>query len=346
MKDLTVEAINELRCNARNVVRELGLLNDAYFDIGVTLAERHLLIELSACSPVIQGTVAERLLLDKSTVSRLISGAVKKGYIECRPGEQDKRKRFLTITEKGDRTLKMFEPIAFNQTKEALSGLSEEEIETVRKGIELYAKGLKQSRLQSSSGKKEPISKSEIGKSTIESLTEIYEELNGMGYTLGLFNKSDEEELYIIFREVVDSGSQFPYECNSIEEFRRRFFVPQGQVYVCRSSEGKIIGGFYLKANDTGRSGHIANAAYMIASSYRGKGIGSLLIKASLQFAKDLGFHAMQFNMVLSQNTSAIRLYQRLGFAIVGTIPQAVRNSDGTFQDGFIMYYSLFRITQ
>ena len=50
MKDLSIEAINELRRNARSVVRELGLLNDAYFEIGVTLAERHLLIELTTCS--------------------------------------------------------------------------------------------------------------------------------------------------------------------------------------------------------------------------------------------------------------------------------------------------------
>lgn len=83
MKNLSVEAINELRRNVRSVVRELGLLNDAYFEIGVTLAERHLLIELTTYPSPTMGEIAERLLLDKSTVSRLISKAVKKGYIKC-----------------------------------------------------------------------------------------------------------------------------------------------------------------------------------------------------------------------------------------------------------------------
>jgi ribosomal protein S18 acetylase RimI-like enzyme len=69
--------------------------------------------------------------------------------------------------------------------------------------------------------------------------------------------------------------------------------------------------------------------------------INSVLIKASLHFAKELGFRAMQFNMVLSQNIQAVKLYQRLGFHIAGTMPEAVRNPDGSYQDGYVMYRKL-----
>lgn len=109
----------------------------------------------------------------------------------------------------------------------------------------------------------------------IESWLEISSRLAHLGYTLDLCDQKDEKELYEIFREVVDSGSQFPYECSSVEEFHRQFFTPHGRVYVCHSLDGKVIGGFYLKTNFSGRSSHIANAAYMIHSSYRGKGVGS-----------------------------------------------------------------------
>ena len=149
MMSLEKETVNELRHNARSVVRELGLLNDAYFDIGVTLAERHLLIELSIHVSPTMGEIAEHLLLDKSTVSRLISKAVKKGYVKCVTNSKDKRKRFLQITEKGRQTLNAFEPIAFNQTRNALLTLTHLEIETVHRGVELYAKGLKNARIQS-----------------------------------------------------------------------------------------------------------------------------------------------------------------------------------------------------
>ena len=216
----------------------------------------------------------------------------------------------------------------------------------VHKGIALYAKGLKCSRTQNKTDTEHLIPQrdfnleAENSKQT-ENLPEISNLLSQMGYTLDLFNQKDEEALYEIFREVVDSGSQFPYECSSIEEFHRQFFTAQGQVYVCHSLDGKVIGGFYLRANFSGRSSHIANAAYMIRNTYRGKGLGSLLIKASLHLAKDLRFQAMQFNMVLSQNTLAVKLYERLGFSVVGIIPQAVRNPSGNYQDGYVMHRKL-----
>ena len=58
MVNLSNTKVNELRRNARSVVRELGLLNYAYFEIGVTLAERHLLIELTESPSPTMGEVA------------------------------------------------------------------------------------------------------------------------------------------------------------------------------------------------------------------------------------------------------------------------------------------------
>lgn len=49
----------------------------------------------------------------------------------------------------------------------------------------------------------------------------------------------------------------------------------------------------------------------------------------------------MQFNMVLSQNLAAVNLYKKLGFEIIGTIPHAIRNPNGDYQAGYIMYYPL-----
>jgi putative acetyltransferase len=148
MNNISSEVVNLLRMNARSVVRELGLLNDDYFEIGVTLAERHLLIELSSCHYPTVGEIAERLLLDKSTASRLIAKAVKKGYVEYSSDENDKRKRFLQLTSKGIKIRNAVEPIAFSQTRDALLTLSTEEVEMVYRGMALYGKGLKISRLK------------------------------------------------------------------------------------------------------------------------------------------------------------------------------------------------------
>lgn len=339
MKNISNTEVDLLRHNARSVVRELGLLNDAFFEIGVTLAERHLLIELTSCSCPTMGEIAERLLLDKSTASRLIAKAMKKGFVKCSSNDKDKRKRFLHLTESGKKTLAAFEPIAFKQTKEALLTLTPGEIEHVYQGVALYAKGLKKSRLED---KVSTLSKENSDKSTdivyASHLQGIHKQLGKLGLMLKPFCQEDEEPLYTIFKDVVETGSQFPYECSSLQEFYRQFLDPKSHVYVCHSSTGEVVGGFYIRSNFSGRSNHIANAAYMIKEGYRGQGIGKLLVNASLEIAKGLGFQAMQFNMVLSQNIVATKLYQKLGFNIVGTLPQAIRCPDGSYQDGYIMH--------
>lgn len=339
MQHLSDKKINILRQDARSVVRELGLLNDAYFEVGITLAERHLLIELaSAHVPLTARDIAERLLLDKSTVSRLVARASKKGFITCLPDQKDKRKRFLQFTDLGRTTLNTFEPIAFDQTKKALQTLSVDEIDLVYQGVALYSQGLKNSRLQNFAS-----TSSQNGKK-IESLDVIHDQLLQLGYKLAPYKAEDEEGLFAIFREVVENGYQFSYESTSIEEFRTQFLAPTAQVYTCHSLQDQVIGGFYLKPNYSGKAKHIANAGYMITSTRRGCGIGTLLVQASLHLAHHFGFLAMQFNMVLSQNIPARKLYEKLGFRVIGTVPDAIRNPDGSFQDTYIMHRKIDKL--
>ena len=62
------------------------------------------------------------------------------------------------------------------------------------------------------------------------------------------------------------------------------------------------------------------------------------MVQSSLHLAKQLGFQAFQFNMVVSHNMHAKQIYLKLGFKILGTVPQAVKMVDGTYKDSYIMY--------
>lgn len=334
MINLSNQAVNRLRHNARCMVRELGLLNDAYFDIGVTLAERHLLIELSESAPLTMKEIAERFLLDKSTVSRLIAKAAKKGYITCTADQKDRRKRLLQMTDLGKATLNAFEPIAFEQTKQALLRLKPADVELVFQGVALYAQGLKLSR-------QGPLNPEVVA---VESFAEITAQLAANEIVLRPFIAADENDLYMIFSDTVNRGGQFYFDCDSREEFHRQFFIKNQPNYVLEHRNGNIVAGFFLRPNNSGRAQHIANAGYMVHKHYQKRGYGTLLLKASLHLAKNAGFRAMQFNLVLSQNQSAVNLYRKAGFQIIGTIPEAVLNPDGSYQDGYIMHRSLTNI--
>ena len=102
-----------------------------------------------------------------------------------------------------------------------------------------------------------------------------------------------------------------------------------------------IVGTYILRPNQSGGGAHVANAGFMVSASARGQGIGRAMAEHCLHEARRLGFRAMQFNYVISTNTAAIRLWQDLGFEIVGTLANAFRHPDKGYVDVYVMYRSL-----
>jgi ribosomal protein S18 acetylase RimI-like enzyme len=61
----------------------------------------------------------------------------------------------------------------------------------------------------------------------------------------------------------------------------------------------------------------------------------------SLAEAKRLGYKAMQFNIVIASNQRAVRLWEKLGFTIIGKIPEAFNHKQLGLTNAFIMYRKL-----
>lgn len=101
--------------------------------------------------------------------------------------------------------------------------------------------------------------------------------------------------------------------------------------------DGKIAGLYILHPNNVGRCGHISNASYAVRQDMRGQQIGEKLVRHSIQKAEELGFGILQFNAVVASNHAAVHLYEKIGFAKLGTIPKGFRTRD-RYQD-IILYY-------
>ena len=152
---------------------------------------------------------------------------------------------------------------------------------------------------------------------------------------------SDHDAIWHIFREVIAAGETYPLNRNtSREEALGYWFQREAHVFVAES-DGTIAGSYTLHPNQSGGGGHVANAAFIVAASARGQGIGRKMGEHCLAEARQLGFRAMQFNFVISTNEGAVKLWQDLGMQIAGTLPGAFRDPTRGYVDVYVMYQEL-----
>lgn len=137
---------------------------------------------------------------------------------------------------------------------------------------------------------------------------------------------ADADELWAIIHAVLAAGDSYAWAPSTPREEALALWHPPGGQTVVALDRGRIVGTYFLKANQPGLGDHVANCGYMVAPEARGRGLGEALCRHSLAAARQLGFRAMQFNAVVSTNSSAIRAWERCGFAIVGTVPGAFRH--------------------
>jgi ribosomal protein S18 acetylase RimI-like enzyme len=103
----------------------------------------------------------------------------------------------------------------------------------------------------------------------------------------------------------------------------------------------RILGTYYLRPNQAGGGGHIANCGYITAYEARGRGVARHMCEHSLDYARSRGFRGMQFNLVISTNEPAIHLWTSLGFEIVGRLPLAFRHPSFGYVDALVMFRAL-----
>ena len=153
--------------------------------------------------------------------------------------------------------------------------------------------------------------------------------------------QGDRDAIWNIFREIVATADTYAFDPNiSRDEALAYWFRSDTHTYVAENN-GRVIGTYILRANQSGPGSHVANAAFMVARGAQGQGIGRAMAEHCLNEARHFGFRAMQFNFVVSTNASAIRLWQQLGFEIVGTLPGAFRHPQKGYVDVYVMFRSV-----
>ena len=137
-------------------------------------------------------------------------------------------------------------------------------------------------------------------------------------------NEVDWENIYPIFRSIVESGESYAYPHDLSSEQARRLWMEQAPSFTVAALEGNaVLGTAKMGPNRPGRGSHVATASFMVHPDYQGRGVGRQLGNYVLTWARDHGYHSIQFNAVVETNDAAVRLWQSLGFNILATVPDA-----------------------
>lgn len=155
------------------------------------------------------------------------------------------------------------------------------------------------------------------------------------------YQSSDLPAMTTIWNTIVEEANAFPQTEKLTPAEAGTFFASQDYTGVAVTDNGEVLGLYILHPNNIGRCGHIANASFAVGSQARGKGVGELLVRDCLAQGKRLGFKILQFNAVLEINTAANRLYEKLGFHKLGTIPGGFRLDDGEYTAINLYYIEL-----
>lgn len=142
---------------------------------------------------------------------------------------------------------------------------------------------------------------------------------------------------------IVAAGETFSYDRELTEqEARAMWLLPSpGRTVVAVAPDGELLGSANMDANRPGPGAHVASANYMVDPRHTGRGVGRALVGETLDWARDAGFRAMQFNAVVETNEPAIALYRSAGFEVLGTVPEGFRHPRAGYVGLHIMYRRL-----
>ena len=150
--------------------------------------------------------------------------------------------------------------------------------------------------------------------------------------------EADFDSIWPIFEEIARAGETYAYPQDISKSEARELWMKYPRKTFVYEDQNGVVGTYYIKTNHSGPGQHVCNCGYMVSSTARGKGIATAMCEHSQLVALELGYKAMQFNLVASTNEGAVRLWNKLGFETVGRLPRAFLHPSQGFVDALVMY--------
>jgi RimJ/RimL family protein N-acetyltransferase len=113
---------------------------------------------------------------------------------------------------------------------------------------------------------------------------------------------------------------------------------PNAAVFVAED-DGLIVGRLSVARDQHPACRHVADVGLMVAATHRRRGIGTALLEAAVDWARDAGVRKLELH-VFPYNTGAIKLYEHFGFVQEGFRRAHYRRGD-EYVDAILMAYEV-----
>jgi len=157
--------------------------------------------------------------------------------------------------------------------------------------------------------------------------------------------KADKEKdldgIWEIFSNVIKTADTYVFGPDTPKESLTRLWFADSMDTFVAVDDGSIVGTYFIKPNQIDLGSHIANCGYMVSPGHQGRGVGQQMCEHSIAWARAKGYTGIQFNIVVSTNINAVKLWRKFGFEIIGTTPKGFRHKELGFVDTYIMFKQL-----
>lgn len=160
----------------------------------------------------------------------------------------------------------------------------------------------------------------------------------------------DWPQIYPFYATTMAAGETYAFPPGQSLDDARPWWMeqPPGLTVVAVGEEGSagdgaqpILGSARMGPNRPGRGSHIATASFLVNTAHRGGGVGRALGEHMIAWAREQGYHGIQFNAVVETNHAAVHLWRSLGFEIIGTVPDAFDHATHGLVGLHVMYLPL-----
>ncbi|MEZ0172640.1 N-acetyltransferase family protein [Microvirga sp. TS319] len=151
----------------------------------------------------------------------------------------------------------------------------------------------------------------------------------------------DAPAVWSIIEPVIRAGETYTLDRDMTETDALAYWLGPDKETFIAEEDGTILGTYYMRPNQAGGGSHVCNCGFMTSADATGRGVARRMCEHALAHARSRGYQGMQFNFVVSTNERAVRLWQKLGFEIVGRLPLAFHHPVHGYVDALVMFQAL-----